>query len=327
MQVSIIRQTPAASILLTLLLVAATFTRFALAPYGDELFSAGVATLGAWVDAFQSAYPVWGWILSALIVVICSVSVGKMTSALSLYQPRTTISIPLYAIIACGIFIATDSLAVAVASFCSVQMMRYLCGGYVRGTDLNYAFYAGLCAGAAALFYAPMVSFALLLPVAIMMFGFSWREVVVMVVGSLLPLAATCYVGWLWGGEFWAPAVALCDVITASSGYIPWASESVVALTMMGLVIFGALCGIVTLFSDKRSVAMRPRVIVTFHVVALVVALASFALPSATTGLFMMVALPAAVLIPIGLIHAKDLLSNLLVVTLFLLAILHLFLA
>ena len=139
MQVSIIRQTPAASILLTLLIVVATFVRFALAPYGDELISSGVATLGAKVDSFQSTYPVWGWIFSAVIVLLNSVSVGRTASALGLYQPRTTISIPLYAIVACGIFIATDSLAVGLASLFSVQMMRYLCGGYVRGTDLNYA--------------------------------------------------------------------------------------------------------------------------------------------------------------------------------------------
>ena len=327
MQVSIIRQTPAASILLMLLIVATTFTRFALAPYGDELISGGVATLGAKVDAFQSTYPAWGWLLSALVVIISCVSVGKMTAALNLYQPRTTLSMPLFAMIATGIFIATDSLSVSLASLFSVQMMRYLCGGYVRGTDLNYAFYAGICAGVAALFYAPISTFIILLPVAIMMFGFSWREVVVMAVGVIFPLMATCYLGWLVGGEFWAPATTLLEALAVRSGYIPWDSDSVVALTMIGLVLFAAICGIMALFGDKRSVAMRPRTIIAFNVVALVVALATFALPSATVGIFTMVALPAAILIPVGLIHARDVISNLLVATLLLLTMLHLFVA
>ena len=315
MQVSIIRQTPAASILLTLLIVVATFVRFALAPYGDELISSGVATLGAKVDSFQSTYPVWGWIFSAVIVLLNSISVGRTASALGLYQPRTTISIPLYAIVACGIFIATDSLAVGLASLFSVQMMRYLCGGYVRGTDLNYAF------------YAPILTFIALLPVAIMMFGFSWREVVVMVVGAIFPLTATCYLNWLWGGEFLAPATTLLEALTANSGYTPWGSDSVVALAEIGLILFAVICGIVALFGDKRSVAMRPRTIITFNLLVLVVALATFALPSATVGVFMMVALPAAILIPVGLIHARDIFSNLLITTLLLLTILHLFVA
>lgn len=310
-----------------LLIVATTFIRFALAPYGDELISSGMATLGAKVDAFQSAYPVWGWILSALVVLINSVSVGKMATALNLYQPRTTISIPLFVMIATGIFIATDSLAVSLASLFSVQMMRYLCGGYVRGTDLNYAFYAGLCAGVAALFYAPISTFIILLPIAIMMFGFSWREVVVMTVGVVFPLMATCYLGWLVGSEFWTPATTLLEALTTRSGYTPWESDSVVALTMIGLVLFGVICGIVALFGDKRSVAMRPRTIIAFNVVALAVALITFALPSATVGIFTMVALPAAILIPVGLIHARDFVSNLLVITLLLLTLLHLFVA
>ena len=327
MQVSIIRQTPAASILLTLLIVVATFVRFALAPYGDELISSGVATLGAKVDAFQSTYPVWGWIFSAVIVLLNSFSVGRTASALVLCQPRTTRSIPPSAFVACGIFLATDSLAVSLASLFSVQMMRYLCGGYVRGTYLNYAFYAGLCAGVAALFYAPMLTFIALLPVAIMMFGFSWREVVVMVVGAIFPLTATCYLNWLWGGEFLAPATTLLDALATNSGYSPWGSDSVVALAEIGLILFAVICGIVALFGDKRSVAMRPRTIIMFNLLVLVVALATFALPSATVGVFMMVALPAAILIPVGLIHARDIFSNLLITTLLLLTILHLFVA
>ena len=325
MQISIIRQTPAVSILLMLLLVAATFTRFAIAPYGDELIAGEIPNIGAWVDSFQSAYPVWGWILSAVVVIMNGVAIGKLTTALGLYHIRTTISIPLYAIISCGIFIAADSLVVALATYFTIQMLRYLCGGYVRGTDLNYAFYAGVCAGLAPLLYAPTTPLVILLPIAILMFGFSWREVVVMVVGLLLPLAATSYVDWLMGGEFSTTAAGLISAFTQPCDYTPWASESVLALTMMGLISFATICSIAAFVGEKRSVSVRPRTVITFCVVVLVIACALFALPSATTGLFAIVAIPMSILIPLFLMRLSDDVSNIVIFALILLAITHCF--
>ncbi len=327
MQISIVRQTPAASILLMLLLVAGAFLRFALAPYEDELIGGATALPGALVDSFQSGHPVWARILSAIILAANGVTLGKMTTALSLYPTRSTISIPLYAIVACGLFIATNSLSVALAAYFATQMLRYLCGGYVHGTDLNYAFYAALCAGTAPLFYAPDILLVVLLPIAVLMFGFSWREVVVAVVGLLLPLATTCYIGWLCGEALLAPAIGLFDAVATSADYTPWGSESVVALAMMGLLLFGALCGIATFFGDKRSVGVRPRTILAFHIVLLITACAAFALPSATTGLFTTLALPISVLFPVMLLRVRNEVSNLMVLLLVVLMIVHFFIA
>ncbi len=327
MQLSLTRQTPAASILLMLLLVAAAFTRFAIAPYGDELIAGGAALPGVWVDAFQSKYPAWGVVFSALMVAAVATSLGRITSALGLYHVRTTISIPLYAVVACGIFIASDSLAVALSAYFAGQMLRYLYGGYVRGTDLNCAFYAGLCAALAPLFYAPTLPFVVLIPIAIVMFGLSMREIVVMLVGLILPIATICYVSWLCGADFAAPAVGLFEATLSPNGYTPWGSESVVALTMMGLLLFLVVCGIAAFVGDTRSVAMRPRTILVFNIIVFIVACTSFMLPSATTGLMMLVALPMAVLMPVALLRLRDGVSNLIVTVLILLMIIHFFIA
>ena len=206
-----------------------------------------------------------------------------------------------------------------------MQMLRYLCGGYVRGTDLNYAFYAGLCAALAPMLYTPALPLVVLLPVAILMFGLSWREVVVMFVGLLLPFATLCYVNWLCGGDFATPVVEFFEALVCPSHYTLWGSESVVALTMMGLLLFVVLCGIASMVGDKRSVAVRQRTVLAFHVVVFVVACAAFMLPSATAGLLMLVALPAAVLMPVVLMRLSDGVSNLVVVALVVLMIIHFF--
>ena len=327
MQVSLIRQTPVASILLMLMLVVAAFVRFATAPYGDELLAGGATLPGMWVDAFHSKYPAWGTILSAVVVMFVGVGVGRNVTSLGLYQARTTVSIPLYAILSCGIFIASDSLAVALSSYFVLQMLRYLCGGYVRGTDFNFAFFAGFYAALAPMFYSPALLFALLLPVAVLMFGLSWREIVVMIAGLLLPFAAISYIHWLCGGDFAMPMVALSENFVSHNGYTLWGSESVVALTMMGLSLFVVICAILSFFGDKRTVALRQRTILAFYIVVFVVACAAFALPSATTGVFMLVALPASVLMPVVLLRLSDAVSNLVIVLFVVLMILHFFVA
>jgi hypothetical protein len=310
-----------------LLLVAAAFIRFAIAPYGDELIAGEAALPGVWVDAFQSKHPFWGVLFSALTVASIATTLGRATSAFGLYKTRTTITIPLYAIVACGIFIASDSLAVVVSVYFVGQMMRYLCGVYVRGTDLNYAFYAGICAALSPLFYAPVLPILLLVPIAMAMFGLSWREIVVMVAGLLLPLSTLCYVGWLCGDEFISPATAFADAVIAPSHYTLWASESVVALMQMGVLLFLVCCGVVSFWGDTHSVAVRPRTIIVFYIISFIISCTAFAMPSATAGLLMLVALPAAVLMPIVLLRLGDRISNLVVIALVLLMILHLFIA
>ena len=327
MQLSIIRQTPAVSILLTLLLVSVAFVRFALAPYGDELVAGQIVVPGAWVDGFQSSYPVWGWILSAVLFLMNAIAIGKVTTSLNLYPARTTISIPLFIITACGIFISADSLSVGAAIYCTIQMLRHFGTCYIKGTHLKFALFAGLYAGLAPLFYAPTVAFVVLLPLAIVLFGFSWREIIVMITGLLLPLATTSYIDWLLGGEFLNTSTALWSAITTPTGYTPWASESVVALTMMGLMLFIALCGITTFVGEKRSVAVRPRTIFLFLIVTLLVACAAFALPSATAGLYAMVAIPISTLAPLMLLKLRDEISNLVILILVILLILHSFVA
>ncbi len=310
-----------------LLIVAVAFTRFATAPYGDELIVGSTAMPATWADNFQSEFPILGVILSALVVAITSTSLGRTTSALGLYHTRTTISIPLYAIASCGIFIASNSLAVSLSALFTMQMLRCLCGIYVRGTDLNHAFYTGICACIAPLFYAPTIVILLLLPIAIVMFGLSWREIVVMLGGILLPIFALCYINWLCGWEFMAPVTTLYNAVTEASGYLLWRSASVVALIIMGLLLILVICGSIAHLADKRTLSIRPRTIIAFNIIAFVILCTPFALPSATVGIFMPAALPAATLMPVALLRIRDGVSNLIVFILMILMVLHIFIA
>lgn len=326
MRYSVVRQTPVSALVTLVTVVAVAFVRFANAPFGDEmLLSPAAPVLGAYVDAWQSAHPVWGIVLSALLTVLTGVVVGRMTILFSLYPTHCFFSIPLYGFVACGIFIAADTLAVAVAAYLAALGVRYVCGAYVRGMDLSKLLYAGVCIGLVPLFYVPASFVAVMALAAIAMFGFSLREIVVLLFGLLLGPAVVCYVTWFAGGDFTAPLVSLWEALAADSGYSLLGSDSVVALAAAGLLAFVMVCSTAMFLADKHSVGVKPRGILVYNMAAFIAACASFLLPSASVGLFAFAAIPAAIIMPIMFMRVHESLSLALYISMVLVFFLHLF--
>ena len=59
------------------------------------------------------------------------------------------------------------------------------------------------------------------------------------------------------------------------------------------------LCAITLIISDKYSIKVKSRAVMRFNALMLVITVAMFFLPSATASLFALVAVPAAMLIPL----------------------------
>lgn len=326
MRYSVVRQTPLSALITLVVVVAVAFVRFAYAPFDDEmLLSPSAPVLGAYVDAWQSAHPVWGIVLSALLTLFTGVVVGRMAILFSLYPTHCFFSIPLYGFVACGIFIAADSLAVAIAAYLAALGLRYLCGAYVRVMDLSKLLYAGICVGLVPFFHA-QASFVVVMAVAaIAMFGFSLREVVVLLFGMLFVPATICYVTWFAGGDFTAPLVSLWEALVGDSGYSLLGSDSVVALAIAGLLAFVIVCSTVMFLADKHSVGVKSRGILIYDMLGFVAVCASFLLPSASVGLFAFAAIPAAIIMPVMFLRVHESVSLAIYISIILVFFLHLF--
>lgn len=326
MRYSVVRQTPLSSLLTLVIVATVAFVRFARAPFGDEmLVGAEAPILGTLVDSWQSAHPIAAIVLSAILAVFTGVVVGRMTILFSLYPMHCFFSIPLYGFVACGVFISTTSLSVALGAYLAALALRYLSGAYVRGMDMSKLMYAGVCVGLVPMLYAPAVYVLPLTVIAVMMFGFSLREILVLFAGILLGPLAICYLTWVLGGEFVAPVDMFVDALTCQSGYTLGGSDSVVALAAVGIYSFVMLCSAAMFLADKHSVGVKPRGILMFNIVSFVLACAAFLLPSATVGLFAFAALPAAVIMPIMFLRMRETLSLALYSLIVLVFFLHLF--
>lgn len=121
----------------------------------------------------------------------------------------TCLPIPLYAIVACGIATGGNYLAGFAASMLLALATKNYCRAFCNGYGFDAIFRASLYLGLMPLIYAPALPLLLLLPLAVLLFRRTFREVVVATAGLLLPIFTACYVSWGSGAEFTAPLVTV----------------------------------------------------------------------------------------------------------------------
>lgn len=299
MHYSVVRQQPVTALLTLAVIAAVAFARFYMSPFDDEFITGAPAPLAIFIDGWQAAHMLWGVVLSAVITVLTGMTIGRMGAKFGIYSTQCIFSVPLYGLVACGIFISENSLSAAIASFFAASALRHLCGGYFRGQNLTAMLYAGLCIGTIPMFCAAGAVYVLTAVIAMFLFALSVREIVVLTSGILVVPLTVCYVCWAFGGEFLAPLQRLFDALTVPSGYTVWDSDPVAALVLSGLTGFAVLCSVALFPSNKYSIATKSRSILIYIIISCVFSIAIFLLPSADVSFFALAAVPAALVMPI----------------------------
>lgn len=158
--------------------------------------------LGGALARFQAAYPVWARLAAGFMILFTGMCTGRIAIRYNLYGVSTCLPIPLYAVVACGHRFGRklpdgirrlDAAALAAKNYC-----RSYCNGY----GFDAIFRASLYLGLLPLVYAPATPLVLILPLAILLFRRTFREVVVAAAGLILPVLTACYVSWGAGEEF-----------------------------------------------------------------------------------------------------------------------------
>lgn len=306
-------------------IVAAASVRFALAPFDNECMTASVAAPLAGITAsFVAKHRVWSIILSGVLTVAAGMVVGQMGSRFRLYPSQNFMSMPLYGITACGIFISDNCLAAAAASLLAAMALNYICLGYLRERDLSAMLYAGLCTGSLLLLSTSgAVWVAAMLP-AIFIFSFSTRELFVLLTSMIMPVAAFCYAVWALGGEFTLPAMRIWESLTAASGVATFGDDAVGALLTGGLLGFTLICSMALFLANRFMVAVKSRGILIYITVLSLLSAAMLALPSSTPADFAVAAVPMATIMPVLFIREGERLSAILYLSLIAVFILHL---
>lgn len=325
MKISVGKQTPVMALVALVVIVTAAYVRFAVAPFDNEIRGARVLPLlGEYLSSVQNALPGWSLAVSAVLTVAAGIVIGQMGGRFSLYPSQTFLSMPIFGIIACGIFIPADTLAASVTTLLAAMALRFLCRSYLRERDLSAMLYAGLCIGMMLLLSPAGVVYVIAALSAIFILSFSARELFVLLIAMLLPAGACCYAVWAFGGEFFAPVIRLREALFAESGVETFGDEAVTALVLCGLIGFAFFFSMLLFLANRFMVSVKSRGILIYNVVLALLSLTLPVLPSSTPADFSVAAVPMSVIMPVLFIREEKRLSAVLYLSLWAVFVLHL---
>ena len=249
--------------------------------------------LGGALTRFQAAYPVWARLAAGFMILFTGMCTGRIAIRYNLYGVSTCLPIPLYAVVACGIFSGGNYLTAFAASMLLALAAKNYCRSYCNGYGFDAIFRASLYLGLLPLVYAPATPPVLILPLAILLFKRTFREAVVAAAGLILPLLTACYVSWGMGDEFTAPVMTLADALV--SGVPLWIFKGLPLPSLVMLCVIAALALTALLFflSDIYAAGTKPRFILIFNTGILAMTLALLCTPSVTPEAFTLTAVPA----------------------------------
>lgn len=321
---NIIRRSPVINLAVLAAIIAAAMTRAYLNPYTAETFDDTATLFGTILGNWQLRCPVAAACAAGCVWFIAGWVIGLVVRVRELYFVRTTITIPIYGMAACGLYMSHNSLTAAVTSLLFAIAVRSYFDAYRDGYGFSPVFFGSLCLGLLPMFYAPAATLLLLMPVAVVVFKRSAREALVAAAGMLFAPLAVCYIHWGAGGGFAEPVMQSIESLTRHSGYRFFGTitpgAAVMAGYMLALVLGAALISSANIYSMNS----RARYITLYNMCAFVVALSTLALPSSTATAFGIIAVPTAMTVPAMLVQIRTQAANAIYFGLWLLFILHL---
>lgn len=315
MKADIIRQPLLVAIVSLVLVIALVMT------YGIGMASAPepvISTpLGDLLRLFQEHFPLWSRIFCGTLILLTGILTGRLAVRYGLYPISSTLTIPLYGLVACGIYIGKDYLAESVAAFILLLSTQsfFACfrNGYAIGTVFRASFFLGLLP----LIYAPLLPLPIMTLAAAFCFRRTLREVFVSLCGVVLPFLVVCYIAWGQGADPLSIPLGLWNSFLSDSGYRLFGNTPPLMPAILGIVLFIVLCAIFFGLLSFRTISVKARGMLTYTILLFTATTCLIAVPSITPGLLAIIAVPAALLMPLTFIRIHHTVGTLLYIVLY----------
>ncbi|MEG1622165.1 MAG: hypothetical protein RR330_02210 [Alistipes sp.] len=321
MKLNIVRQPLIVAILLLLVATLCGFARFNLLPSSSEMIASSHFFLGQYVHGLQVAWPQLSVIACVVLTLLTGLTLGRMGARFALYANVSSLTLSLYGILACNLFIGQDYLIGSIVAFLLARGLSNFCNSYRNGYTFDKLFRGAVYIGLLPLFSPETLPLLLLVPWGVLIFKRTIREVVVAFAGLSVALLATCYLSWGSAVGFFTPLSTLFHAFITHSGLHLLQGISPVLLAFLGLVLFLTICAMLFFFGDHYSLGSKARAVLTFDLGVLLICGTLFFVPCSTATLFAWIAVPVSLLLPFFFVRIRANFSFSLYLTLLLLCI------
>lgn len=273
--------------------------------------------------------PSWGKSTAAIIaLLIAGILVGRTATKSGIFRTFCTLPIPIFGIVACGIFVSPDMFRTSIAAVCVAGGLSSFIRTLSRPDEKDPVFFGSMLFGIAPLLYPPCVVFVALLPFMALVSFQSWRKITISAAGCALPFAAVSYIGWYAGGGILDTAESIAEWFEPfrCTPIHPTVREGfpIVATAIAAIVAALLIAGAIMRVTDKETTLVK--VNKSIHLVSsvLVLSVAAFAVPRCTVAILPVIAVPSAILAASALDRINNETSTVIYWLLLLLTALHL---
>ena len=267
-------------------------------------------------------------IISGAILFGCAVINGKSHMRSGLTNGYSALSMPIFGILSCGIFVASDTLTAAITSLCLAVAVFLLLRSLRSSEEKDSIFFAAMLLGVMVLLYPPAAVFVVMLPLLVFILVLSVKQIVMLVVAYFMPFLAASYVKWYMGYDLLSVAEGIYTSLkTYQMGDITQLPYLAIAIASVVLIIL-IWGGIHSIFRGNKMIRMaRDRRAMHLFIWMTVIALTMFAIPGWNLTAFAVVAVPLSVLLAFVLGLLPETPSTIAYWVLILLFAVHLFMA
>lgn len=299
MRLDIVRQPLLATFITLLVFAIGAITRTGEVYLAPELIAEAPSLLGGYITHWQTLYPFAAKILSVLLIFYSGVALGRMTVRYTLYSLHTYLTIPLYGIFACGLFVSSGFVIEYLSGALLVLALNSFYACFRNGEyGFGEIFRGSLCLGILPLIYTPALVLLLVLPLAAFLFKRSARELLAAIVGYVFPLFVVCYLNWAMNGAFVTPVLELFKAFVGVGDF--WIlSLDPLTLVLLCIMLLLFLCAGLCYFLDIYAAGPKSRSILLFNLSLFIVAGAMLFIPCASASAAAMLAVPIAVVLPL----------------------------
>lgn len=284
----------------TLIVIAVVFSlRSYLFPVGDEAIPNVTTPLGHLLQTVQQQVPILAAVIWALSIIVAGLNAGRYGVRLSLYPAYTLMGISLFGVVATAVMVSSDYLLTASAMAVMLLATKYIQRCIMRSGTFSDLSLSMLYFGLLPLIYAPAALLYVAMPLLVLVARASWRDELVTLASLLFPPAALCYWSWCAGNEFLEPAIKIYESMLTQSEFNFFGTINPAGVLLLGVLLVMIMCAITLVVSDKYSLKVKSRVVMRFNSLMLALLVGMFFLPSSTPTHFVLLAVPASMLLPL----------------------------
>ena len=172
------------------------------APSAAEAVGASGMPLAVWIEGCRNVGLGLYIPLTLVAVFLCLVN----TLSASLYNVdaggRSTLPLQVWVLAGCCAAFPAQALSAYVGAWLMTVALKNIAKAYKRSYSFGPVFLASFMIGVLPLLYAPFAVLIVVLPLVWLLAKRTSRELLVGMLGAMLPLFITSYVGWVRGGHF-----------------------------------------------------------------------------------------------------------------------------